>query len=118
MVLFTYAFIGMGLLFLFLGLAFLFFDLRRRHRLRQAYYGGYFIDAKILAVRENPSVTVNGRHSVVVECACTDAYGKEHRYRSRNLYSLPREDLIGRTVPVYVDRMNEDTGFVDIDALL
>ena len=117
MVLFTYTFIGMGLLFLSLGLTFLYFDLRRRHRLRQAYYSGYFIDAKILAVRENLHVTVNGRHPFVIECAYTDAYGAEHLYKSRNLYSFPGEDLIGKTVPVYVDRTNEDIGFVDTDAI-
>ena len=30
---------------------------------------------------------------------------------------LSGEDLIGKTVPVYVDRMNESTGFVDVDAI-
>lgn len=38
---FLYTFGGMGALFLLLGLGFLFIDLRRRHRLRNAYYGGY-----------------------------------------------------------------------------
>ena len=61
---------------------------------------------------------VNGRHPFVIECAHTDAYGEEHRYQSRYLYSPPRVDLIGRTVPVYVDRMNKSTGFVDVDSVL
>ena len=114
---FRYVFIGMGSLFLLLGLGFLFHDLQRRHRLRQAFYSGNYVDAKIVAVKEIGNVRVNGRHPVVIECSWTDTYGKEHRYQSRYLYSSPREDLIGKTVPVYIDRMNEDTGFVDVDAI-
>ena len=115
--LFRYAFLAMGALFLLLGLGFLLTDLRRRHRLRQAYYGGNYVEARIIAVREIPNVRMNGRHPVVIECSHTDAYGAEHLYRSRYLYSPPRGELVGRTVPVYVDRMNESTGFVDVDAV-
>ncbi len=114
---FRYTFIGIGGLFLVLGLGFLGHDLARRHRLRQAYYGGNCVDARIVSVKVIPNVRMNGRNPVVIECVHMDAYGEEHRYRSRYLYSLPGEDLIGKTVPVYVDRMNENTGFVDVDAI-
>ena len=43
---FKYVFIGMGTLFLLLGLGFLFGDLLRRHRLRQAYYGGNYVESQ------------------------------------------------------------------------
>ena len=115
---FRYTFIGMGSLFLLLGLGFLLYDLLRRHRLRQAYYGGNYVDARIRAIKEIQNVNMNGRHPVVIECVYNDTYGQEHLYRSRYLYSSPREDLIGKTIPVYVDRMNESTGFVDVDAVL
>ena len=114
---FRYTFIGMGALFLLLGLGFLMIDLRRRHRLRRAYDGGNCVDARIVSVRVIPNVNMNGRHPYVIECAYTDAYGEEHLYQSRYLYSPPREDLIGKTVPVYVDRMDESIGFVDTDAI-
>ena len=115
---FKYTFTGMGSLFLLLGLGFLLHDLLRRHRLRQAYYGGNYVDARIVSVKEIPNVRMNGRHPAVIECVYTDTYGQEHLYRSRYLYSSPRADLVGKTIPVYVDRMNERTGFVDVDALL
>lgn len=115
---FRYTFIAVGVLFLFLGLGFLSRDLLRRHRLRQAYAGGHYIDARIVSITVIPHVRVNGRNPFVIECSHTDAYGEEHRYKSRYLYSKPREDLIGRTIPVYVDRMNESIGFVDADAVL
>ena len=116
--LFRYTFTGVGMLFLLLGSGFLFMDLRRRHRMRRAYLGGNCVDARIISVREIPNVRVNGRNPFIIECSYTDTYGEEHRYQSRYLYSLPREDLAGRTVPVYIDRMNESTGFVDVDSIL
>ena len=114
---FKYVFIGIGTLFLLLGLGFLFSDLLRRHRLRQAYYGGNYVDARICAVREIRNVNMNGRHPAVIECSHTDPYGEERIYTSRYIYSSLREDLIGKTVPVYIDRMNDHIGFVDVDSV-
>ena len=111
-------FVGMGSLFLLLGLGFLLHDLLRRHRLRQAYYGGNYVDARICAIKEIQSVNMNGRHPVVIECSYVDTYGEEHIYRSRYIYSSLGEELIGKTVAVYVDRVNENIGFVDVDAVL
>ena len=115
---FRSTFIAMGTLFLLLGLGFLSHDLLRRHRLRQAYNGGNYVDARIVSIKVVPNVRVNGQNPFVIECSHTDAYGEEHRYKSRYLYSMPREDLIGQTIPVYIDRMNESTGFVDVDSIL
>ena len=113
-----YTFAGMGGLFLLLGLAMLAYDLRRRNRLRQAFYGGYYVDGKITGIKEIRNVNMNGRHPVVIECSYTDSSGKEHLYQSRFLYSLPYENLIGKTVPVYLDRMDESIGYVDTDEIL
>ena len=115
---FKSVFIAMGALFLLLGLGFLAHDLLRRYRLRQAYNSGNYVDARIVSVEKVRNVRVNGRHPFVIECSYTDAYGKEHRYTSRYLYSRPQADLIGKTIPVYVDRMNESIGFVDVDSIL
>ncbi len=118
LVMFRFIFIAMGALFFLLGLGFLSLDLLRRHRLRQAYHSGHYVDSRIVSVEKLHNVKVNGRHPFVIECSHTDAYGQEHRYTSRYLYSRPQEDLIGKTIPVYVDRMNESIGFVDVDSIL
>ena len=97
---FRYVFIGMGMLFLVLGLGFLSCDLMRRHRLRQAYYGGNYVDARIRSIKEIRNVNMNGRHPSVIECSYVDPYGEEHIYKSRYIYSGQRDDLIGKTVPV------------------
>ncbi len=115
---FQYVFIGMGTLFLLLGLGFIGYDLLRRHRLRQAYDGGNAVDARISAIREIQNVNMNGRHPAEIECSYIDPYGEEHIYRSRYIYSRLTEDLIGQMVPVYIDRMNDKIGFVDVDSVL
>ena len=109
---------GVGALFLIPGLILLGMDLRRRHLLRRAYDGGYCVDARILGVSAQRNVTVGGRHPLVVECAHTDSSGVVHVYRSRYLYSDVTNLLKSGTVPVYIDRMDDSVGFVDIDAVL
>lgn len=115
---FRYTFCGMGGLFFLLGAGFLFRDLRRRYRLRQAFYGGYMVDARITAVREIRNANRNGSHPFVIECVCTDSSGEEHVYRSRYLYKDPGRMLTGTTIPVYVDRMNGKIGFVDVESII
>ena len=114
---FRAVFCGMGGLFLVLGLCFVLVDVRRRARLRRAYDMGNYVEAKILGMKELKNIDVNGRHPNVIECAWTDAAGTEHIYRSRALF---REawPLKSDTVPVYIDRDDENIGFVDIDAVI
>ena len=117
-VIFQSVFGGLGLIFLFLGLVFLGLDLRRRSLLRRAYYSGNCVEAEI--IRSIPQANLNtykGQPSVV-ECAYTDPSGIVHIYRSRYLYTDVSKLLTAKTVPVYIDRENEDIGFVDIDAVL
>ena len=54
----------------------------------------------------------------MLECAYTDPSGVVHVYRSRYLYTDISKLLKSDTVPVYIDRYNEDIGFVDVDAVL
>ena len=110
-------FCGIGGLFLVMGLCFLLVDVRRRARLRRAYDMGNYVEAKILGMKEMKNIDVNGRHPNVIECAWTDAAGTEHIYCSRALF---REawPLKSDTVPVYIDRDDENIGFVDIDAVI
>ena len=117
-VIFLAVFGGIGGLFLIMGAAFLGADLRRRTLLRRAYEGGNCVDAEIIGVSVQNNVNMAGGNPRVVECAYTDASGVVHVYRSRYLYTDVTRFLKSKTVPVYVDRFNEDIGFVDIDAVL
>ena len=133
-VIFTAVFCGVGGVFLVLGLVFLGLDLRRRYLLRRAYESGSRVEAEILGFVEERNmnrfsgrtpvaqasgtgVTVTG-HPRVLEAAWTDANGVVHVYRSRYLYVNVEKLLKSNTVPVYIDRYNENIGFVDVDAVL
>lgn len=117
-VVFISVFGGVGGLFLILGLVFLAVDLRRRYLLRRAYDSGNCVNAKILGVNEQKNVNMVNGHPRVLECAWTDDSGVVHIYRSRYLYINVEKLLKSDTVPVYIDRYNENVGFVDIDAVL
>ena len=97
----------MGAFFLILGLAFLSADLRRRYLLRRAWYGGNAVAAKVTGVRSVNNVSMNGRHPVVLECEY-----QGNVYRSRYLYRDVPET--GSEVTVYIDRIDDRIGFVDI----
>ena len=117
-VVFLSVFGGIGGMFLIIGLALLGADIRRRIRLRRAYDGGNCVDAEIIGVRSRNNVNMNGSHPCVVECAHTDASGVVHVYHSRYLYRDVTQFLTSKTVPVYIDRFDDNIGFVDIDAVL
>ena len=102
-----YTFGGIGVAFLLLGLGFIFIDLRRRHQMRRAYYGGNAVTAKVIGVRNVNNVNMNGQHPVVLDCEF-----QGNVYHSRYLYRNVPE--IGTEVTVYVDRIDESIGFVDI----
>lgn len=115
---FRSVFCGIGGLFLLIGIALLAADLWRRHLLQRAYDGGNCVEAEIIGINAQNNVNMNGRHPHVVEAAYTDPSGVVHVYRSRYLYTDVTKLLKSKTVPVYIDRFNENVGFVDIDAVL
>ena len=117
-IIFFSVFGGIGGLFLVLGLVFLLIDLRRRYLLRRAYYDGNCVEAEIIGVNVQRNVNMPSGNPRVVECSYTDPSGVVHIYRSRYLNIDVTKLLKATTVPVYIDRFNENIGFVDIDAVL
>ncbi len=116
---FLYTFGGMGAVFLIVGLVLLLMDIRRRALLRRAYESGHYVMAQIAGINEQKNVNMNGRYPNTVECHYTDPdTGIVHIYYSRYLYINVSDLLQSDQVPVYIDRMNDRIGFVDIDAVL
>lgn len=115
---FLAVFAGVGGLFLLLGLGFLLADIRRRCLLRRAFEGGERVDAEIIGMVTQRNVNMVNGSPRMLECAWTDASGVVHIYRSRYLYTDVTKFLTSKTVPVYIDRFNENIGFVDVDAVL
>ena len=117
-VIFTAIFCGIGGLFLLLGLAFLAVDIRRRYLQRRAYESGDCVEAQILGVATQRNVSMPYGHPQMIEAAWTDPNGVVHVYHSRYLNIDVTKLLKSDTVPVYIDRYNENIGFVDVDAVL
>ena len=115
---FTAMFCCIGGLFLLLGMGFLAYEIRRRHLLRRAYDGGNCVEAQILGVVGQRYVNMAYGQPRMLEAAWTDPNGVVHVYHSRYLKTDVTKLLKTDTVPVYVDRYNEDIGFVDVDAIL
>lgn len=115
---FLYVFGGMGAAFFLGGLGLLMADVRRRALQRRAYEGGYYVTGKIVGVKTQKNVTLNGVHPVVVECRYQDpSSGDERICRSRYLYGNVDGRLLSDAVPVYIDRMNDKAAYADIDAV-
>ncbi len=117
-VVFISVFGGIGGLFLVLGLIFLLIDIRRRYLLQRAYDSGICVEAQILGVVTQRNVNMPYGSPRIVEAAWTDPNGVVHIYHSRYLNTDVTKLLKSDTVPVYIDRNNENIGFVDIDAVL
>lgn len=116
---FLYVFGGMGVVFFLVGMGLLLSDLHRRALMRRAYEGGNYVMAQIAGINTQRNVNMNGRNPFMVECHYTDpATGIVHVYYSRYLYIDVDDLLQADQVPVYIDRMDERIGFVDIDAVL
>ncbi|MBQ9264965.1 MAG: hypothetical protein IJ189_12255 [Clostridia bacterium] len=114
---FMLTFGGTGVIFLLIGAILLALEMRRRHQQRMAYEGGYYVMAKIAGIKANNRISINGAHPVMVECHYMDG-NTAHVYYSRYLYVNVSDLLTAQEVPVYLERMNESVGFVDIDAVL
>ena len=116
---FLYVFGGIGGCLFLVGMALLLADLYRRMLQRRAYESGFYVMAKIADVQRQKNININGKNPYKVECHYTDpATGILHVYYSRYLYTNVEGLFLSDQVPVYIDRENDRTGFVDIDAVL
>ena len=118
-IIFLCVFGGMGAIFLIIGLILLFMDLRRRAALQRCVDGGYVVMAKIMGTRNQNNIRANGVSPYMVECHWKDTdTGETHVFYSRYLYFDPSDMITAEEVPVYLDRMDGKTAYVDIDAVL
>ena len=108
-------FTGLGLLFLIIGVPFILHDIKVSKNKKRIIAEGYFIYAKVVEIRPNYAVRINGIHPYIVECQYNDPYsGAIHVFRSGNIMHFP-ENLIDTEVRVYVDRNNYGIYHVDLD---
>ena len=112
-------FVLMGLLFAVLGAIFLIIEIRRRRGIRRVFESGYSVKGTIAGYHPVMNVTINGRNPYVLEIHVHHQdTGTMDVYQSRYLSFVPDEELMGREVDVYIDRMGGKDYYVDIDAIL
>ena len=110
---------GMGGAFLLTGLILLGVDIHRRNAMRRAVESGDYVLARIAGVQRRVNVNTGGTHPRAVEGHYHNPdTGETHVFFSRYLYFDPSDMFTSQEVPVYLDRTNEKTAFVDIDAVL
>ncbi|MCR4883628.1 MAG: phage holin family protein [Clostridiales bacterium] len=117
--LFLAVFGGIGAIFTVIGAVFLFREISKRRRTLRAFESGYYITAKVTGIVRHTNVRINGRCPYTIECQVNDRdTGKLHVYESRYLYFVPDENLVGKEVKVYLDRMDEKSYYVDVDDII
>lgn len=125
---FMVIFFGGGIGLAFAGVRTFLKDKKRVNGLLEAYEKGEYFMADITDVKaytssektgDNMFTGVSYREYYLVECRYKDpATGVTHIYHSRPLYYDPTELIVKKQVPVYVDKNNEKSFFVDIDKAL
>lgn len=115
--LFLWVFGGIGAGLLLAGMILLLLFLRKRAATQQAYESGEQLNCVITSIMTDSSIRVNHQRGVRVMCEWLDpASGTIHAFRSRYLRYCP-DDIVGKTVPVYLDRYT-GVSYMDIDAVL
>jgi len=108
-------FTGVGLVCVLIGLPFILHDVKVMKNKKRIIAEGYYIYAKVVEIRPNFSVSINGRHPYIAECQYTDpATGAIHVFRSANIMYCP-EQLLDTEIRVWVDRNNYSIYEVDIE---
>ena len=116
---FTLIHVILGAVFLGAGLALLRIDAKKKKAVRRVEEEGNYVLAKIVGVRQNRNVRVNGVNPYVIECDFTDPEtGIVHRFRSHDYYEDPSPYLTSDEVRVYIDPQDLNTYSVDSDSLI
>lgn len=110
-------FTGMGLLFVAIGVPFIVIDIKKNIAIKKAIAAGYYIYAKVVEIRPNYNVRINGRHPYVLECQYEDpSTGAIHVFVSGSMMYAP-EQLLDTDVKVWVDRNNYGIYKVDLEGV-
>ena len=110
-------FTGLGLVFVAIGVPFLVIGIKKSRNKKRVISEGNYIYAKVVEIRPNYSVRINGRHPYVAVCEYVDPYGGGvHVFTSDNMMYCP-ETALDTEVRVYVDRNNYGIYAVDTSSI-
>ena len=89
-------------------------------RVKRLVQGGQKLLVPIVDVEIDESKTVNDRHPNIIVCAIEDYYtGNISYYRSEEIYAnLNKNNLIGKSLPVYVDKKDSNNYLLDTSTII
>ncbi len=99
------------LIFVAVGVFLLYSFISKKILVKKLRESGRKVYALITEVSTNYSVSINGRHPYLLECEYNGA-----RFQADYMKQVTY-DLVGKTVPVYVDQEDPSKYFVDVSEL-
>lgn len=117
-VMFFILFLAMGIVFVAISLGFYSYMRCSKRKMQWLKQHGECLQAEIIDIDTNGSISVNGSHPLIVTCRLRMPDGSEQIFKNtqvwRRKYELPESG----TVPVYVDKNNPKRYYVDVDTVI
>lgn len=110
----------MGIVFSCVGIIPAVLVAKRRKREKRLIAEGIVLNAIVVNIDMNRSLSVNRRHPYIIECIWRDEYSDvTYRFRSGNLWTDPGIYFdIGSQINVYADRNDYSKYYVDAESVL
>lgn len=115
---FTYVFLGIGIVMTVIGTVLLFIRGKRIYGRKRLIEEGYCVKAQITEICLNRTIQYNNKNPYYILCRYTDETGTVHEYRSDAILINPEGLLLSDSVLVYLDRDNPKRYYVDIDQVI
>ena len=108
----------LGAVLLILGVALIVHSARKKARDKQLRATGMRLDAQIIGVSVDPNISSNYQHPYILECQYQSPEGRVYFFRSGPIWYDPTNLLTDTCVPVYVERGNFESYYVDASQVL
>lgn len=110
--------LAMGCVFATIGFIFIYIMVSGNKLKKRLLAEGMRLEAIIDGIDLNYSVTMNGRHPLVMFCSYDDGVGNIYKFKSKDIFEDPGFIIDENTrVNVYVDRANMRKYYVDVNSV-
>lgn len=107
-----------GLVLFVIGISLIVHSLLKKSKEGRLKSSGMRLDAQIIGVSVDPNISSNYQHPFILECQYQSPEGKVYFFRSGPIWYDPTNLLTDSHVPVYVDRGDYGSYYVDTSQVL
>ncbi|MCI8950228.1 MAG: DUF3592 domain-containing protein [Lachnospiraceae bacterium] len=107
-----------GILLLIVGSSLIIYSVLKKSKEGSLKSSGMRLDAQIIGVSVDPKISSNYQHPYILECQYQSPDGRVYFFRSGHIWYDPTNLLTDNHVPVYVERGNFESYYVDISQVL